>query len=390
MAFRSLRFFVPLALTAGFLAPWGCSAAKDDNTFDPSGGNDTTGTLATTTAGSGGSGGSGGSSSDGVGGFNFGGNSGTGGSTVDPDAACIEESAATELVPLDIIILLDRSGSMSGSNWTGSINALQTFVNDPASSGISVGLLYFPAANLQGTTSCNYTLYDNLIVPVGELPANAQALTSSLTTEQPTGPDTPMYGALKGALFAATAYQDANPNHKVILVFASDGDPNGCASNENQIPTIASLAQSALNYNGVQTYVVAISGANLANLNQIAAAGGTTSAYDVTGNINLFSQKMAEIRANAVSCEFLIPDPPEGETLDPNAVTVRFTDSSGAEVPIPRAMDASQCGVGPGWYYDNNITPTKIFLCPASCEAAQNDLQATLRVYFGCKGENPT
>jgi hypothetical protein len=380
MAFRSLRFLLPFAVTtAGWiLATWGCSASSDTHDFDTT----STGTTSQTgTGGAGGNGNTGGSSGQ-AGGLNIGGNSGTGGFS--PDASCASTSAQAELLPLDIIVLLDRSGSMSGTKWNGSTNALITFVNDAASAGLNVGIQYFPAANLMGLSSCDYTLYQNLAVPVGELPMNAPALVTSINNEDPLGGDTPMYGALKGTLFNATAYQDANPTHKVIVVFASDGDPNDCPGNQNDIPVIAGLAASALNYNGVQTYVIAIQGSSLASLNQIAAAGGTMAAYDVTSDVTAFSQKMAEIRASALACEFLIPPPPDGQELDIAKVAVKFTPGMGSPSEIPKAEDAGDCGQGPGWYYDNNTTPTKIILCPASCNSVQNDVMGNIEVLFGC------
>jgi len=173
------------------------------------------------------------------------------------------------------------------------------------------------------------------------------------------------------------------------VVFASDGDPNSCPGNENQIPVISGLASSALNYNGVQTYVIAIAGATLSNLNQIASAGGTGVAYDVTNDINAFSQKMAEIRATALACEYLLPPPPEGEVLDINKVAVSYTPGGGG-VPkqIPKAEDAGDCGSGEGWYYDNDVTPTKVLLCPASCQTVQSDGEAKVDVLFGCEPDN--
>ncbi|MCC6554252.1 MAG: VWA domain-containing protein [Polyangiaceae bacterium] len=382
MSLRSLRFLAPLVATAGWiLAAWGCSAAEDSS---PSG--TPTGTTTSGTGGGGGNSSTTTGSDGGGGGFNFGGSTGQGG--FNNDAACAATSAAAELLPLDIIILLDRSGSMSGSNWNGSTAALDTFIDDPASAGLNVGIAYFPVANLGGLDDCDYTLYDDLAVPIGELPMNAPALHASIAAEDPLGGSTPMYGALKGVLFAATAYQDANPTHKVIVVFASDGDPNSCPGNENQIPVIAGLAASALNYNGVQTYVIAISGASLANLNQIASAGGTNAAYDVTSDVSAFSQKMAEIRASALACEFLIPPPPDGEDLDFNLVSVQFTAGDGTASEIPKASDVGDCGAGPGWYYDNNANPTKIILCPGSCTAVQNDHEAQLNVLFGCVPPN--
>jgi hypothetical protein len=381
MSLRSLRYLLPLAALAGFFAPWGCSATEDNNSF-PSGANGN-GNGNGSGSGSGGAGGTG-NNTGGSGGFNFGGNSGQGGSSVDPDAACAATSAEASLVPLDMLVVLDRSGSMSGTKWNGSVEALNTFVNDPASAGINVGLVLFPH-EFPALDDCDYTAYDDLIVPIGELPQNAPAFSTALDITDPLGGTTPIYGALKGALFAATSYQDANPAHKVIVVFASDGEPNSCPGNQNQIPVIAALSSSALNYNGVQTYAIAIQGANLTSLNQIAAAGGTTTAFDVTSDVTLFAEKMAEIRTSALACEFLIPPPPDGEELDINKVAVRFTDSMGMESEIPRAEDAADCGAGPGWYYNNNVNPTKILLCPGSCDAVQGDAEGKLNVFFGCE-----
>ena len=72
---------------------------------------------------------------------------------------CAEEAHAAERLPVDMLVLLDRSGSMnqraSGtqtSKWELIRQALLTFVNDPASSGFGVGLETFPA--LQANLLC--------------------------------------------------------------------------------------------------------------------------------------------------------------------------------------------------------------------------------------------
>jgi von Willebrand factor type A domain len=375
---RAVPLLFPIALVGASSAWWGCSATDDTQVF-----NETTGTT-TTTTGSGGGGGAGGSPAGTGGDVMF--DAGQMDAPINDAGACVATEAQAELIPLDMIILLDRSGSMSlGGKWDGSTDALKTFVNDPASAGINVGIVYYPIDS--AAESCDFTLYDDLVVPVGELPGNAPALVASIDAEDPNGADTPTYGALKGALFNATAYQDANPTHKVIVVFASDGDPNGCGA-QDAIPEIAALASSAVNYNGVQTYVIAIQGATLANLNQIALAGGTMQAYDVTANVAQFSQKMAEIRAAALSCEFIIPDPPEAQELDPEKINVSYTPGGqGSPQTLPQATNLADCGAGAGWYYDNNTDPTKILLCPASCTTVQADSAAAIGVLFGCKTE---
>lgn len=359
------------------VAAWqGCSASGDSSSFNGNGG---TGAQTTTSAG-------GGTTTTGVGGLDLpdGGQGGGQGG----DNTCVAEEAIADPVQLDIVILLDRSGSMSGQKWDGSVAALKTFVNDPASAGIAVGIVYFPIEAAPDNNDCNYFHYQTLDVDVAPLPGNAPSLVTSLDAQDPLGGDTPTYGGLKGALFTATALQDANPDHKVILVLASDGDPNSCPGNQNDIPVIAALAQSALNYNGVQTYVIAISGSTVANLDQIAAAGGTGLAYDVTANVQQFSQKMAEIRAAAIGCEIIIPPPPQGETLDPDYVNVTYTPGGmGNPQKIPKADNLGDCGAGPGWYYDNPAEPTKIIFCPASCQIIQADLEAKVSVGFGCKSD---
>jgi Mg-chelatase subunit ChlD len=380
-AARVVPILLPIALFGASSAWWGCSATTDTQVFEQP-----TGATTTTTSGGGGQGGTQ-TTTTGTGG-DLGFDAGAMDAALNDSGACLATSAQAELIPLDMIILLDRSGSMSGTKWDGSTNALKTFVNDPASAGINVGIVYFPIDNPPDGNSCNYLHYDELVVPVAELPGNAPAMVTSIDAEDPNGGDTPTYGGLKGALFNATAHQTANPTHKVIVVFASDGDPNNCPGNENTIPVIAGLASSALNFNGVQTYVIAIQGATLANLNQIALAGGTMQAYDVTANVAQFSQKMAEIRAAALSCEFIIPDAPAPQQFDPEKVNVSYTPGGqGDPQTLPQATNFADCGATPGWYYDNNTDPTKILLCPASCTTVQADSSAEIGVLFGCKTE---
>jgi hypothetical protein len=168
----------------------------------------------------------------------------------------------------------------------------------------------------------------------------------------------------------------------VIVVLASDGDPTSCNTN---IQDIASLADTALAYNGVRTFVIAIAGSTVANLDQIAAAGGTQAAFDVTNDITLFAQKMDEIRKEVLACELLIPDPGNGDEFDPTKVNVSYTPGDGSMAQdIPQAQDLDDCGGNPGWYYDNPAAPTKILLCPATCTTVQADDMAKVDFVFGC------
>jgi hypothetical protein len=68
---------------------------------------------------------------------------------VPPGPSCAEEAHDGKLVPLDLLFLVDISGSMeesagAQSKWTALREALQTFVQDPKSAGLGAGLLFFP------------------------------------------------------------------------------------------------------------------------------------------------------------------------------------------------------------------------------------------------------
>ncbi|MFT3774229.1 MAG: VWA domain-containing protein [Minicystis sp.] len=66
---------------------------------------------------------------------------------------CAGETSQAKLIPLDMYLMLDSSGSMTdttGSNgtgpskWTAVTQALSTFFSDPQSTGLGVGLQHFP------------------------------------------------------------------------------------------------------------------------------------------------------------------------------------------------------------------------------------------------------
>jgi hypothetical protein len=81
--------------------------------------------------------------------------SGTGGTT----SECGGEDHAAELLPLDLYLMLDSSGSMLGeangtTKWAAIQSALQGFLNDPASAGIGIGLQFFPLESPDAPESC--------------------------------------------------------------------------------------------------------------------------------------------------------------------------------------------------------------------------------------------
>lgn len=130
---------------------WGCSAGSDGQ-----GGSSGSSNSGGSSGGSGG-GNTGGMSTGGntgagdVGGFGQGGG-GTGGGT-GGGMECAGSTVKGELIPLDMYIMLDKSGSMLSqtgaagngpTKWDAVTNALKAFFQDPGSAGLGVGIQFFP------------------------------------------------------------------------------------------------------------------------------------------------------------------------------------------------------------------------------------------------------
>ena len=82
---------------------------------------------------------------------------------------------------------------------------------------------------------------------------------------------------------------------------------------------------------------------------------------------------------------------PTAEAADPTKVQVRFTPAGGgAAQTLVQVTDASKCDANPnGWYYDDPSEPAKIILCKGICDTANSSQGAKIEALVGCKGSGP-
>jgi hypothetical protein len=92
-----------------------------------------------------------------------------------------------------------------------------------------------------------------------------------------------------------------------------------------------------------------------------------------------------------LGCEFDIPKAKDGSTVDPSNVVVRYTPGSGGGTQsLTQVTDPSKCStVANAWYYDNNAAPTKIIFCPSTCNGPGAEAGAKLEIALGCKAPPP-
>lgn len=83
-----------------------------------------------------------------------------GGGAAPLDESCVKTKQEAERVPVDMYIMLDRSGSMLAATgagptkWDATREALESFLMDARSEGLGVGLQYFPIGKAGVPTSC--------------------------------------------------------------------------------------------------------------------------------------------------------------------------------------------------------------------------------------------
>jgi hypothetical protein len=331
------------------------------------------------------------------------------GSAAPPGAdggACASVSYQSQTVPVDIFIMMDQSGSMTdmvtgpngtmGQKWDFLKQAFTTFVEDPTSVGLGIGIQYFPIPNVDDS-SCDAGTYavtndpsappSGIGVAIAPLPGNAMPIVDSLNAHTPGG-QTPTVAALSGALQYAQTWIAQNPSHKVVVVFATDGSPHGCTN--NTIDVAAGVAQAAVAASpSIPTYVIGV-GSSLSSLNTIADAGGTGAALIVNTNQDVAAQFVAAMNAirssTSLPCTFTIP-PSDGGAVDIGKVNVvDAPDDGGAPVPLLQVSGETACDpASGGWYYDNPLAPSNIDLCPASCSVITTQTTTQVDIQLGCR-----
>jgi len=397
-------FFSSLFLTTAFVVA--CSSASSSNNGSGGGGS--------------GNGGSGGINVGGSGAINVDGGGGSG-----AFVGCDTQLYDGDLVPVDLFLMLDKSGSMSSSQnntWGPVTSAISQFVDLPGLTKLGMGLGLFPtkpstpaasgacstnadcgfyecmpaipilnptpscSGKMMPNDSCVATDYQTPVVPIGDLPGVGAAIKTAMASASPDGDSTTMTPALEGAIDYATIWGQQHPDRIAVVVLATDGEPNNCSNND--VNAVAAIADEGFKQTpSIRTFVIGMG--SLPTLDTIAQKGGTKKAIQVsTGNAGQdFLKALNDIRG-AVSCQFLVPQ--DGKS-DPNKVNILFTPEGQTDGEVfPGVGTPDKCQGGKGWYYDVPPpgTPNQILLCPASCDLVSS-VKGKVEVVFGCATKPP-
>jgi hypothetical protein len=350
------------------------------------------------------------------------------------DGSC----GGTQLVgsqrPINLLVVLDRSGSMDSTPQGFSVNKWDAVRGALAGAlqarqdRLTVGLELYPHdpndevplacdPDVCCTTPDDYT--DAIVVP---LAAGEAAVPDIVTTLDDVGPGggTPTAAALNLAFdyFASSAGQALEGERFVLL--ATDGGPNCNADNtcdaqtctaniDNDLPfTINQCSPSATGPSfcldaentvaaaqdladaGIKTIVVGIPGSEAYAdvLDAVAIAGGAPNTvggddyYAVTaqGGVEGLENTLRGITTELIrSCEIQLESAPP----DPRLVNVQV---DGEIIPylILDGAEAADAGGLDGWTLDDTTSPPTVVLQGASCDLMLENGAESVEIVFGC------
>jgi hypothetical protein len=397
---------------AGLLCVAACSASAEpprDPASQPTGGAGAAGMGAT--GGASGAAGLGGSSGIGVA---TGGSGAIGAVDGGPDCAGVSARAEAELLPTDVIWAIDTSGSMNAS-FPAIQQALTTFSDKVVAAGLDAHIILLAGAG--GGLSATQGLCVPAPLGSGNCGPAASAGGSAVDSNEPgfLHLDLP-FGATAGMatlLDNHAGYKHLlRPNARTQLVLTEDGAPpmtaaavtehvEGRTSATTTPAWSPGLMPGGYQWNGVickdgtgtGTCLFAF-GLPQTTLDLIQQSMGLVGNLDDAGKAGApdpfaaLLDKLAEtvIVGARVSCDYAIPAAPPGQSFDRTRVNVVYTSGATTQV-IPRAPEGVECMSDQAWKYDDELSPTRVVLCPEACTLVQGDAGAQVSVRFGCETE---
>lgn len=242
---------------------------------------------------------------------------------------CIQQDVMINTVTPTVELLIDRSGSMNADfgaldRWNTIrnvlVNTTDGFVKQMEGK-VRFGLtLYTGYLNGDDDPMGAATCPDLIEQPIGlnnYMPIQTTFMANGI------GGSTPSSESIAAATTKLEAYQEMGPK---VLVFATDGDPDTCASpgaNGTDPPRLASeMAVQAAWTKGISTYVIAVGNdiqdlQHMTNLAKIGQGGDPAATYfqasDSAGLVDAFNT----ILRGVISCDFNL----NGTVLEANAAS---------------------------------------------------------------------
>lgn len=278
---------------------------------------------------------------------------------------CGESNFKAQPLPPNVMLVLDKSGSMSMETWKdngvtktrwASLHATTEFLLDSFGDKVNFGIKLFPSKQPGGSFDMTKACLVDPGVDVECKPDSAQDIIDTLPKASGNFMgNTPTVSGLKEAYNHLSTLSDPNSEAAILIV---DGRTN-CDETNDALSATAAQAKAK----DILVYVVGIDldQQTLASLTPVAVAGGTEKVHNSSDSTAL-GKSLEDILGGISSCVIPLDEEPPYEHM----VIVKL----GKKTEVPYLKDEHSCdGKSEGWVYTSSKKPYKeIELCGASCE----------------------
>ena len=313
----------------------------------------------------------------------------------EPACAAISQQAQNQRAPVDIIIAVDNSGSMSEE--IGFVrDQLNVFSQLVVDSGVDVRIVLISAPYEPPATSDKDDEDDEsdedednglCIAPPlgsGNCPNDSHGV-GFLHVAQ----EVKSHNALALIIdtFPAWRARLRAESNKVFVVVSDDAADESPQWFEQRVASLPGGLFSSWTFSGIFCF---------SNCPEAAAVGVEYSELvrrtnGIAGDLcqqdfaPVFEALAQAIVASApLACSWDIPAPPPGFAFVHDRVNVRYRGATTPPTQLLQTSGPADCGPTGGWHYDDRAAPQRILVCPVSCAALQSDPEAEVDVLFGC------
>jgi hypothetical protein len=306
----------------------------------------------------------------------------------------VSESAQNALSPVDIVIAVDNSGSMTAEAGYVQEN-MNGFSQQIVESGIDVHIVLLTASSTMSNGICvDAPLGSGTCPDDTNLPVYLHHVVQVESTDA-------LYKIWYTYPYWSDMLREGSIRHFVVV-----SDDNSADTPEWFLESVADLVPPVdeLTFHAIASYIdpwpacaadpphpcCEFSAHAGTVYQELALATGGIFADLCVQDFQPVFDELAEVVADVpIACAWDIPDPPDDEVFDKDKVNVDYIDGDDQVHPIGHVDLVAQCeDVSHAWYYDDNEEPTTVRVCPQTCAWIQADPQATIVIKFGCETED--
>jgi hypothetical protein len=298
-----------------------------------------------------------------------------GGGPAPADCGTLTQKAETKLRPADIVWIIDASPSMVDEIATVQQN-LSTFAASIASAGVDHHVIMLAPLDVAADTPLGMdpAHYLHVVSPVDSHNALQLLLDQYGDYAAFLRPEAALHfivvtddeSFVPASDFRTQMQQRAGKPFHFHSIASEDVNGFGCVG-ECGLPIVCGAFAPGREYYALSD-----------------ATGGEKISICVSDWSAVFGPlQQAVIESAPLPCEYGLPTPPSGASLDPNKVNVEVIAPMKGAKTLPRATNLQACGTEQAWFYDNPSAPKQIRMCPAACDAVSGG--GSLQIKLGCE-----